>query len=250
MTDLLLAAGAGLASGLALVAGAALAWWAAIPRTVVATVMGFGAGVLVSALAFDLVAEATRTGSFWTAMAGFLGGAVVYVGLDALLERRGARNKGGSGGSGGSGSGLGIALGALLDGIPETAVQGVGLASGGGLSVAVLAAVVISNLPEGLSSTSDMKAGGRGARYVFSLWGAMAVACSLSALAGYALLGPAPAAVRSGVTAVAAGAILAMLANTMLPEAYRRTRTWTGLVVVLGFFVSYGVHTVGAGGSL
>lgn len=137
---------------------------------VVATIMAFGAGVLISALAFDLVAEATRAGSFWTSMAGFLGGAVVYVGLDLLLDRLGARSKHGTAGSGESGTGLGIALGALLDGIPETAVQGVGLAASGSLSVAVVAAVIISNLPEGLSSTADMESNGRGARYVFGVW--------------------------------------------------------------------------------
>jgi len=241
----LLATGAGLASGLALVVGAAIAWFVRVPRGVVATIMAFGAGVLISALSFDLVAEAARSGTFWTAMAGFLGGAVLYVVLDVLLDRMGARKKRGSAGSGGSGTGLGIALGALLDGIPETAVQGVGLASGGALSVAVVAAVVISNLPEGLSSTSDMKANGRSARYVFTVWGSIAVACALSALGGYAILGQAPAGVQSAVTAVAAGAILAMLADTMLPEAFRKTGTWTGLIAVIGFFAAYGIHTVG-----
>lgn len=245
MHPLLLATGAGLASGLALVVGAAVAWFVEVPRAVVATIMAFGAGVLISALSFDLVAEATRSGTFWTAMAGFLGGALVYVVLDVLLERRGARKKHGSGGSGGSGTGLGIALGALLDGIPETAVQGVGLAQGGALSIAVVAAVVISNLPEGLSSTSDMKSNGRSARYVFGVWGVIALACGLSALGGYAILGQAPAGVQSAVTAVAAGAILAMLADTMLPEAFRKTGTWTGLIAVVGFFAAYGIHTIG-----
>jgi len=243
--QLLIAGGAGLASGLALVVGAAVAWFVQVPRTVVAAIMAFGAGVLISALSFDLVAEATRSGSFWTAMAGFLAGAVVYVVLDVLLERRGARKKHGAAGSGGSGTGLGIALGALLDGIPETAVQGVGLASGGGLSIAVVAAVIISNLPEGLSSTADMKAGGRSARYVFTVWGGIALACALSALGGYALLGQAPEGVQSFVTAIAAGAILAMLADTMLPEAFRKTGTWTGLITVVGFFAAYGIHTIG-----
>jgi zinc transporter, ZIP family len=242
---LLLAGTAGLASGLALVVGAAVAWFVRVPRWLVAAIMAFGAGVLISALAFDLVEEATRSGSFATSMAGFLTGAVVYVLLDVLLDRLGARKKHGKGGSGGSGTGLGIALGALLDGIPETAVQGLGLVGGGSLSVAVVAAVIISNLPEGLSSTADMKQNGRGAGYVFGVWSAIAVACALSALGGYALLGLAPAAVRSFVTAIAAGAILAMLMDTMVPEAFRRTRTWTGLIGVVGFFVSYAIHTIG-----
>lgn len=246
MPPLLIAALAGLASGLALVVGAAVAWFVSVPRVIVAAVMAFGAGVMISALAFDLVAEATRSGGFWASMGGFLVGAVVYVVADKALDRLGARSARSKGGAGGSGTGVGIALGALLDGIPETAVQGLGLAAGGSLSLAVVAAVVISNLPEGLSSTADMKRQGRGARSVFLIWGGIALACTLSAVAGYALLGEAPAEVSGFVTAVAAGAILAMLADTMLPEAYRETKAWTGLLVVLGFFASYGVHELGS----
>jgi len=240
--ELLLAAGAGLLSGLALVAGAAVAWFVSVPKWLVATITAFGAGVLISASAFDLVAEATEVGTLWSSMAGFLGGAVLYVGLDALLERSGHRRKRRHDQAAASGTGLGIALGALLDGIPETAVQGVQLAGEGALPIGVLVAVVISNLPEGLSSTADMKSNGRGAGYVFGVWAVIAAACTLSAVGGYALLGDAPGEGRSVVTAIAAGAILAMLANTMLPDAFRRTRTLTGLIAVLGFFASYLVH--------
>lgn len=240
----MLAAGAGLLSGLALIAGAALAWYVKVSPWVIAAITAFGAGVLISALAFDLVAEATQVGGLATSMAGFLGGAVLYVGLDGWLEHRGARRKRRHDRAAASGSGVGIALGALLDGIPETAVQGVQLAGGGALPVGVLVAVMISNIPEGLSSTADMKAEGRGAGYVFGVWGVITAACTASALACYALLGAAPAGVQSVVTAVAAGAILAMLANTMLPDAFRRTHTLTGLITALGFFASYYIHQV------
>lgn len=245
MPPLLIAALAGLASGLALVAGAAVAWFVAVPRWLVAAITAFGAGVLISALAFDLVEEARSTGGFGSAMAGFLAGAVVYVLADKALDRIGARSSRSRGGSGGSGTGIGIALGALLDGIPETAVQGLGLATGGSLSIAVVAAVIVSNIPEGLSSTADMRRDGRGARSVFLIWGGIAFACTVSAVVGFALLGQAPDAVSSFVTAIAAGAILAMLADTMLPDAYRETKAWTGLLVVLGFFASYGIHELG-----
>jgi zinc transporter, ZIP family len=243
MSPLVLALLAGLGSGLALVVGAAVAWFVAVPRWLVAGVMAFGAGVLISALAFDLVAEATTAGSFATSMAGFLSGAVAYVLLNALLDRLGSRHRRGTGG--GAGTGLGIALGALLDGVPETAVQGVALAADGVLPLAVLVAVVLSNLPEGLSSTADLKREGRSARYVFGVWVTITVACALSAVGGYTLLGDASGGVQSFVTAIAAGAILAMLADTMLPEAFRRTGRWTGLVTAVGFFASYGVHTLG-----
>ena len=279
MTSPLLLAGlAGLLSGLSLVVGSLVAWFVTVPRELVALVTAFGAGVLISALAFDLVDEATAGGGFAPTVSGFVAGAVVYVALDQLLEyggfrlKRHRRNQGdghggdghggdghggdghggdGHGGGGGKaaaasgGTGLGIALGALLDGVPETAVQGVSLTGGGSLSVAVLVAVVISNFPEGMSSTADLKASGRGAGYVFGLWSGIAAICALSALGGYALLGGVPEAAQSAVMAFAAGAILAMICDTMIPEAFRQTQALTGLVTVLGFVASYAVHQVG-----
>nr|WP_197980851.1 ZIP family zinc transporter [Frigoribacterium sp. CFBP 13729] len=248
-------------SGLSLVVGSLVAWFMRVPRELVALVMAFGAGVLISALAFDLVDEATSSGGFVPTISGFVAGAVVYVVLDQLLEHGGSRHKrhrrhqddastgGGGGGAkaaaAGGGTGLGIALGALLDGVPETAVQGVSLTGGGTLSVAVLVAVVISNFPEGMSSTADLKESGRGARYVFGLWSGIAVVCALSAIGGYVLLGGVPEAAQSFVMAFAAGAILAMICDTMIPEAFRKAQTLTGLVTVLGFVASYAVHQVG-----
>jgi ZIP family zinc transporter len=259
-SPLLLAGLAGLLSGLSLVVGSLVAWFVKVPRELVALVMAFGAGVLISALAFDLVDEATSSGGFVPTISGFVAGAVVYVVLDQLLEhggfrlkrhrRHGGGSRGGGGGgakaaAAGGGTGLGIALGALLDGVPETAVQGVSLTGGGTLSVAVLVAVVISNFPEGMSSTADLKESGRGARYVFGLWSGIAVVCALSAIGGYVLLGGVPEGAQSFVMAFAAGAILAMICDTMIPEAFRKAQTLTGLVTVLGFVASYAVHQVG-----
>lgn len=271
MTSPLLLAGlAGLLSGLSLVVGSLVAWFVKVPRELVALVMAFGAGVLISALAFDLVDEATSSGGFVPTISGFVVGAVVYVVLDQLLEHgglrlrrhrrrhdrsepaddaasdsRGGRGHGGKAAAASGGTGLGIALGALLDGVPETAVQGVSLTGGGSLSVAVLVAVVISNFPEGMSSTADLKESGRGAGYVFGLWSGIAVVCALSAVGGYALLGGVPEGAQSFVMAFAAGAILAMICDTMIPEAFRKAQTLTGLVTVLGFVASYAVHQVG-----
>jgi zinc transporter, ZIP family len=232
---------AGLISGLSLLVGAAIGWFAHVPRLVVAAVMAFGAGVLISALAFDLMAEATETGGLVPSILGLLLGAALYFTGDLLLERGSARRHRARSGAASTGSGAGIALGALLDGIPETAVQGV-QSIGQGLPVAVLVAVVISNIPEGMSSTADMRASGRSARYVFGLWSGIAAACTLAALLGFALLGQAAPEARSVVTSVAAGAILTMLCNTMIPEAFREMRVWTGLAAVIGFLVSYLVH--------
>lgn len=233
----------GLLAGGALVLGAAVGWVVAVPRTVIALVMAFGAGVLVAALAFDLVDEAERSGGLVPTAVGFLGGAAVYVGANAALARRGARHRKRSGDEQpreeeAAGSGTAIAVGALLDGVPESVVLGLSLLGGGGVGVPVLAAIILSNLPEGLSSAAGMKRSGRGAAYVFGVWGGIAVASGLAGALGCLLLQGAPVEVVAVVTAVAAGAILAMVADTMIPEAFARTHLLTGFVTSVGFLVA------------
>nr|WP_206690386.1 hypothetical protein [Quadrisphaera sp. INWT6] len=236
----------GLVGGLALVLGAAVAWFARVPRWAVASVMAFGAGVLISALAFELVDEAERSGGLLATAGGFLGGAVVYVAANTALSRLGARHRKRSGDQQpsedeDSGSGAAIAVGALLDGVPESVVLGLSLLSGGGVGVGVLAAVFISNVPEGLSSAAGMRRAGRSARYVFGVWGGIALASGLSAMLGALLLDGAPDQLVAVITAVAAGAILAMVADTMVPEAFERTHLLTGLITALGFLAAFAV---------
>jgi ZIP family zinc transporter len=236
----------GLLAGSALVAGAAIAWLVAVPRLAAASVMAFGAGVLISALAFDLVDEAETRGGLTPTVVGFLAGSVVYVAANILLARRGARHRKRSGAEQPSeeqqpGSGTAIALGALLDGVPESVVLGLSLLHGGGVGVPVLVAIVISNLPEGLSSTTGMKRSGRRARYVFGVWGGIALASGLAGLLGCLLLQDANADVIAFITATSAGAILAMIADTMIPEAFERTHAYAGLLATLGFLVAFTV---------
>ncbi|MFW3170383.1 ZIP family metal transporter [Geodermatophilus sp. CPCC 206100] len=138
-----------------------------------------------------------------------------------------------------------MAFGALLDGVPESVVLGLGLLSGGGVSTSVLAAVFISNVPEGLSSAAGMKSSGRSARYVFGVWGGIAVVSGLAALVGSVALGGAPPELVAVITAVAAGAILTMIADTMIPEAFERTRTWTGVITTLGFLLAFAIEVSG-----
>lgn len=238
------AGGWGLVAGSALVLGSLVAWYVRVPQRAVATVMAFGAGVLISALAFELVDEAERSGGLRPTVAGFLGGAVAYVAANAALARRGARHRKRSSGwqpseADQAGSGVAIAIGALLDGIPESVVLGVSLLTGNGIGVGVLAAVFISNVPEGLASAAGMKQAGRSARYVFGVWGGIAVASALAAATGALLLQGAAPEVLATITAVAAGAILAMVADTMIPEAFERTHLLTGLVTSLGFLAAF-----------
>jgi ZIP family zinc transporter len=241
--DWLGAFGAGALAGAALLIGAAIAWFVHVPRAVVAGIMAFGSGVLISALAFDLVQEAEETGGTGPTVLGFLAGAIAYVVANIALDRVGARKRLRTG-KGKSGSGTGIAVGALLDGVPESAVLGLSMVGGSGVSVPILAAIFISNIPEGLASTADLKRDNRGLRYVVALWAGIAFACAISSLLGFVLLDTASPQVTAVINAIAAGAILAMICDTMIPEAFDRARALTGLLATVGFLTSFAIHQV------
>jgi ZIP family zinc transporter len=240
----------GVLAGGALVVGALIAWFVKVPRSVVAGVMAFGAGVLISALAFDLVAEAESKGGLTATLIGFLGGAAVYVMANVALAAKGARHRKRSedqqpSEDEQSGSGTAIAVGALLDGVPESIVLGLTLLAGQGVGLPVLAAVFISNLPEGLSSAAGMKRAGRDARYVFGVWCGIAAISGVAGALGVLLLDGASPALVAAITAVAAGAILAMVADTMIPEAFERTHLYAGLVATVGFALSFALEQLG-----
>ena len=234
----------GLLGGSALVLGAVIPFLIKLPQRAIAAVMAIGSGVLISAVAFDLMDEAYARGGFDSAAAGFLGGALVYTIANILVSRRGAKHRKRSGSNpdesqDAGGSGTAIAIGALLDGIPESVVIGTSLLAGKGVSLVMVAAVFLSNVPEGLSSAAGMRAAGRSPRYIFTVWIGIALASGLAAALGNAALADAPADLIAGVTAVAAGAILAMLVDTMIPEATEATHDYSGLIAVLGFLAAF-----------
>lgn len=236
----------GLLAGGALVIGALVALAVRVPQRVVAGVMAFGAGVLISALAFDLIDEAERTGGLGPTILGALGGAVAYVLANLALARRGAMHRKRSEDQQPTeadqpGSGTAIAVGALLDGVPESVVLGLSLLGGGGVGVPVLAAIFTSNLPEGLSSAAGMKRNGRSTRYILGVWGGIAVASGVAGAIGVLVLDGASPETIAVITAVAAGAILAMIADTMIPEAFEKAHLYTGLITTAGFLVAFAI---------
>ena len=235
----------GTVAGSALLIGAVAAWWLRIPRVWVCAVMAFGAGVLVSALSFELVLEAFTMGGLAATAAGVAAGALLYFGANALLARRSRKRSRTQAGSSGSSSGSAIAVGALIDGIPESVALGLGLVAGASVNPTMLIAIFVSNIPEGLASSADMKASGRSGRSIFAVWGSIVLASGLAAFIGAIALEGMPAEVLAFTTAVAAGGILTMIADTMIPEAYAVDHDYTGLLVTAGFLSAFSLHALG-----
>lgn len=224
--------------------GAAIGYFVGVPQRLIAGIMAFGSGVLFSALSFELMDEAYRVGGFDATAIGFLGGALVYTIANYFLSHRGAKHRKRSGGqqsteSEQGGSGLAIAVGALLDGIPESIVIGLSLLGGKGVSFVAVIAVFLSNIPEGLSSASGMKKAGRSMRYVVGIWTTIALISGIASIVGYTVFRHYSNDVIAATTAVAAGAILAMLVDTMVPEAFDEAHEFTGLITVVGFLLAF-----------
>ena len=237
----------GLLSGSALILGAAVGYFARVPARLIAAIMAFGAGVLISALSFELMDEAWRRGGLTATAAGFLGGAAIFTFANLALARAGARHRKRSGGQQAdeAGSGAAIALGALLDGVPESVVIGVSLLGGHGVSFTAVIAIFLSNIPEGLSSSAGMRQAGRPAVFVLGMWAAIAALSGVASWVGYSLFSGFPPEVIAATQAVAAGAILAMLADTMIPEAFEETRDFAGLITVAGFLAAFALSRAG-----
>jgi ZIP family zinc transporter len=243
------AAGWGALAASSLVIGALLGLARRWPQRTVGVVLAFGAGALISALSFELAAEGARVGGVTFVAIGLAAGALVYYGLDRAVDRAGsgagARHpRGGARKAAGGGAGPALALGAFLDGIPEQAVLGIGLAGGEPVSAALLVAIFVSNLPEAIGSATEMRAAGRSPGTVRRLWVAVAAVCALATVAGYALADAAGGEVRAGIDGFAAGALLVMLVDSMIPEASGKGGRIAGLVTTLGFAVAAGLSSL------
>jgi ZIP family zinc transporter len=229
----------GLLGGSSLVLGAALGLFAHVPKRVIGLVTAFGSGVLISAVAFELTAEAYRLSGAAIIAAGLAAGAFAFYGGNAAISARGGGNdrKRSHGGQGDQGAAA-LVLGAVLDGIPESAVIGASLIGGATIGVPVVAAVFISNVPESLAAATGLRQH-HSARFVIGLWVAVMVVSGVAAALGYGLLSGASDDALALCQAFAAGAILTMLADTMMPEAIEEGGPAAGLVTVLGFAVAF-----------
>jgi ZIP family zinc transporter len=228
----------GLAGASTLLLGAVLAVGLPWTRRAIGLVAGFGAGTLISAVTLDLTVSAFETAGTPVVVAGLGAGAVAFSAGNWALHRGGAiRHRKRSTGQQAGADPLGIVLGTILDGIPESIVIGTSLLVGEGVGLAFLSAVAISNLPEAISATTGLRRTGWTTRRVLGLWGIVAVLSAVAAGAGYGLLVAAPPELTATIQAFAAGAVLTMLADTMIPEAFEEAGQAVGLVTVLGYAI-------------
>jgi ZIP family zinc transporter len=222
----------------ALILGAVAGVATTVPRSWVGLALAFGAGALISAVAFELAQEAFETGGFTLLASGLAAGAFTFFIGNRWLHTRGAARRGPRVKSAKEAQGLSIVLGASLDGIPESIVLGSMILVGGAVAPAFLAAVVLSNIPEGFSAAADLRRGGHSRGWIVRLWIGVALVSALAAVAAYAFLDKAGPAIPF-VQAFAAGALITMLVDTMIPEAYEDSGDRAGLVTVLGFALAF-----------
>jgi len=222
------ALGWGALSASSLVIGALLGLARRWPERQMGAVLAFGAGALISAVSFELVEEGARVGDAGWVGLGLAAGACTFYFADEALERR----------SSGDDAGAALALGAFLDGIPEQTVLGISIAEGGGVSVGLLVAIFVSNLPEAIGSASDMRRAGHAPATVRRLWIAVAIVCTLASVGGYALADVTGGDLQAAINGFAAGALIVLLVDSVIPEATAKFGQRAGLVTTLGFAVA------------
>jgi ZIP family zinc transporter len=214
-------------------------------RRALGLVMAFGSGVLISAVAYELVGDAVQRADRGVSIAaGLFGGSAVFFVGDALIDRLGGEHRKDAGGKQASGSALAIVLGIVLDGIPESVVIGLGLLEGSAPSVAVIVAVFLSNLPEAAAASAGLSRSGWRPVRLYALWGLVVIVSGLSSLAGYAFFGDASGDLLAFTNAFAAGAILTMLADTMMPEAFAQGGKLVGVFTTFGFALAFAISAL------
>jgi ZIP family zinc transporter len=227
-----------------LVLGAILAFAKRWPVRWVGLVLAFGAGALISAISFELAEEGAKAGGLDSVAIGLAVGALAYFLLDGVIARRFEAGRGRPGRAAADDAGPALALGAFLDGVPEQMALGIGLAAGSGISVGLLVAIFVSNLPEAIGSATDMERSGTARRTILRLWLGVASICTLAAVGGYAVADVTAGDFVAIINGFAAGALIVMLIDSMIPAATREAGRTAGLITTLGFAVATALSAV------
>lgn len=230
-------------SGSAVLLGALVALFLNIPKKLVGFIMAFGTGVLIGAATYELVGDSLKKGGLEPTLIGFMAGAIVFTTLDWIISRKGGadrkrsreKNKPEQEDSTG---GLGIFIGTVMDAIPESIMIGASLVTGKGVSMLLVIAIFISNIPEGLSSTIGLKKGGYSKLKIIVLWASVLMISALSSFGGYLFMESAGEYITAIIASFAGGGIIAMVASTMMPEAYEEGGPVIGFMAALGLLAS------------
>jgi zinc transporter, ZIP family len=258
----------GFVASIPLIMGSIVALFVSLPKSIIAAIMAFGSGVLVAALSFSLMEEAFNLSQSIPSVAiGFILGGISYSAANRILDKKSKddsssfstpstvtatvrnrkRSHGENSGGGKSTSGLSLLVGSVMDNIPENMALGISLVTGGAVNVVLIAAIFISNFPEGLASTHGMKANGRSKKYILFLWSIAVVIGTISTAIGFAVLSKTSPAIISVAISFAAGAILVMLAESMIPEAFEEGGSRIGLAAMAGFVIAFILGRIGGG---
>ena len=220
------AIGLGMVAQVSLVVCGFIVFWVKFPKKVIGAFAGLGAGLLIGAIAFDLVPGARDLSDLMVAV-WMLGGAAVFVLSDKLIEARF--------GSEGATAALGIVIGSVIDGVPESLIFGIQLAAGVPISVAFLVAVIVSNVPQAIAPSADLAAAGWSKLRLVGMWAAVMVACGIASALGYGLAYISSAATGDHISAFAIGGVLAMLTDSLMPFSFEKGGSMAGVWTVIGF---------------
>ncbi|UTH00186.1 ZIP family metal transporter [Macrococcoides canis] len=235
----------GAVSGGAVLLGAIISMLVPIPKKLLGFIMAFGVGVLIGAATFELLQESLDKSEMMNTVIGFIAGSVIFTVLEALISKHGGKHRKRSNAhelktdaDNENNSGLGIFIGTVMDAIPESIMLGTTLIGGKSVSMLLLLAIFISNIPEGLSSTAGMLKSGNSKGKVMMLFVMVTVVAGLSSLFGYVFLDHADPMIISLISSFAAGGIITMIGATMMPEAYEEGGALVGLMTAFGVITS------------
>jgi ZIP family zinc transporter len=204
-----------------------LVCWVTVPTRLVGILAGFGAGAMISAIAFDLVPEAQAPLEEWQTVLWMLLGVAIFLLGDWAVDKRF--------GTAGAGGAMGIVVGSVVDGVPESGIFGIQIGTGVDISIGFLVAVFVSNIPQAIAPSAELAASGWGVKKLGGLWLVVVLACGVASALGFLATDATSAAQGDRLASIAAGGLLAMLTNSLMPFAFERGKNMAGLATVVGF---------------